>query len=201
MSTDSIDISATDWRHELPVLAARGLTLREPVAEDLAALVDVLCAFDASRFGIDGHVDDTAVKLLIEHSARDRAAGIGFSYVIVALSGIVGLIQVRQLSPGFETAEWEMTLTPAGRDTGVFLETARLVGSFVFDSLNTNRLEARILPHNGRAMGALRKLGAVQEGILRRSIRHGDAYLDQVLWSILKEDWSDERTSIAPRVH
>ena len=43
---------------------------------------------------------------------------------------------------------------------------------------------------NGRGNGALRKLGAVQEGVLRRSfLRHGH-YHDQVLWSILANgDW------------
>ena len=54
---------------------------------------------------------------------------------------------------------------------------------------------------NGRANGALRKLGAVQEGVLRRSVRRGSEYCDQVLWSLLKEDWGDHWVSTAPRVH
>ena len=54
---------------------------------------------------------------------------------------------------------------------------------------------------NGRANGALRKLGAVQEGVLRRSVRRGDEYVDQVLWSLLKEDWGEHWVSTAPRVH
>jgi len=90
---------------------------------------------------------------------------------------------------------------PAARGTGIFMEAARLVGSFVFETLGTHRLEARVLQQNGRAIGALRKIGAVQEGILRRSIRRGDTYLDQVLWSILREDWSDQHPSAAPRIH
>ena len=44
---------------------------------------------------------------------------------------------------------------------------------------------------NGRGNTALRKLGAVQEGVLRRSARLRGEYADQVLWSILKEDWGD----------
>ena len=48
---------------------------------------------------------------------------------------------------------------------------------------------------------ALRKLGAVQEGLRRRSARRGQEYIDQVLWSLLKDDWSDHWVSIAPRVH
>jgi RimJ/RimL family protein N-acetyltransferase len=41
----------------------------------------------------------------------------------------------------------------------------------------------------------------VQEGVLRQSVRRGSEYVDQVLWSILKEDWGDLWVSTAPRVH
>ena len=54
---------------------------------------------------------------------------------------------------------------------------------------------------NGRGNTALRKLGAVEEGVLRRSVRRNGEYVDQVLWSLLKEDWGDHWVSIAPRVH
>lgn len=42
---------------------------------------------------------------------------------------------------------------------------------------------------NGGGNGALRKIGAVQEGVLRQSfLRHG-RYLDQSLWAILDDEW------------
>ena len=41
---------------------------------------------------------------------------------------------------------------------------------------------------NGRGNAALRKLGAVQEGILRQSFLRNGRYLDQALWAILPED-------------
>jgi RimJ/RimL family protein N-acetyltransferase len=105
------------------------------------------------------------------------------------------------MDPGFESAEWECTLAPAARGTGVFLEAIRLVGSFAFGQVGVRRLESRVLVKNGRANTALRKLGAVEEGILRRSARLNGEYVDQVLWSLLKEDWGQHWVSIGPRVH
>ena len=35
----------------------------------------------------------------------------------------------------------------------------------------------------------VRKIGAVQEGVLRRSFLRNGEYLDQVLWTVLEEDW------------
>ena len=53
----------------------------------------------------------------------------------------------------------------------------------------------------GRGNAALRKIGAVQEGVLRRSfLRHGH-YYDQVLWSILAADWHLQRTGEHPVIH
>jgi RimJ/RimL family protein N-acetyltransferase len=114
---------------------------------------------------------------------------------------IVGLVYVKQLDLAFDAAEWEATLAPSARGTGAFLEAARLVGSFAFGVVGCRRLEARVLLQNGRANGALRKLGAVQEGVLRRSIRRHGEYFDQVLWSMLKDDWGEHWVSTSPRVH
>ena len=203
MTIDSADITPPSWRAQLPTLTARQVTLREAAATDLRPLMDLLSIGDASRFGIDEPVSELAAQQLIDRSQRERAAGTGFLYVVTigATRSIVGLTQVRQLDLGFETAEWECTLAPSWRGTGAFVEVARLVGSFAFGTVGAHRLEARVPVHNGRANGALRKLGAVQEGILRESARRGDDYVDQVLWSLLKEDWGEHWISLAPRVH
>ena len=140
---------------------------------------------------------------LIERAARERAVGQSFTYAITtgAARPPVGLIQVRRLDPAFEVAEWECTVAPSARGTGVFVEAVRLVGSFAFGSVGARRLETRVLLQNGRGNTALRKLGAVEEGVLRRSIRRNGEYVDQKLWSLLKEDWGQHWISTGPRVH
>ncbi len=177
--------------------------MREPTTQDLGALFDLLSIGDSTRFSLDEPITELAVQQLIDRAIRDRSAGTSFTYLITLPSArmLVGLLQVRQLDPAFEAAEWECTLAPSVRGTGVFLEAARLAGSLAFGVVGVHRLEARVLLENGRANGALRKLGAVQEGVLRRSMRRHGEYQDQVLWSMLKEDWGDHWMSTAERVH
>jgi RimJ/RimL family protein N-acetyltransferase len=196
-------LATVAWRTELPVLVGRTVTLRELMPSDLGPLIDLFALTDASRFGLDEPVADFAVQQLIESAPRDRAAGRAFTYVVTLnpSRAVVGLLQVRQLDPAFEAAEWECTLVPSVRGSGVFLEAARLAGSLAFGVVGAHRLEARALLQNGRANGALRKLGAVQEGVLRRSARRHDEYVDQVLWAVLKEDWGEHWVSTEPRVH
>ena len=203
MSNESAAFAAPNWRSELPILTARLVTLREPTASDLRPLMDLLLLSDASRFGIDEPVSEVSVQQLLDRISRDREAGVAFSFLVTITSSraVAGLVQARQIDLSWESAEWECTLAPSWRGTGAFLETARLVGSFAFGTVGAHRLEARVLLQNGRANGALRKLGAVQEGVLRESVRRGSEYLDQVLWSVLKEDWGEHWVSTAPRVH
>ena len=200
---DSTVIGVPTWRTALPMLSGRCVTLREPVAADLPFLNTLLSLGDASRFGIDEPLSEVAVQEFIERAARDRANGVAAVWVITltSTSAVVGLIQVRQLDPTFEAAEWECTLAPSARGSGAFVDAARLAGSFAFGTLNTHRLEARVLLQSGRGNGAMRKLGAVQEGVLRRSVRYAGEYFDQVLWSMLKEDWGEHWVSTEPRVH
>ncbi|MGE5245355.1 MAG: GNAT family N-acetyltransferase [Betaproteobacteria bacterium] len=203
MSTNPHGVALAPWRVELPALTARLVTLREVTPEDISAIIDLLSVPDASNFGLDVPVRAAAVERLLADAPRARAAGTALTWAVVAAGAPrpVGLMQVRQLEPSFETAEWECTLSPFARGTGVFLESARLAGSFAFAIVGAYRIEARVLLQNGRANGALRKLGAVQEGVLRRAVRRGGEYYDQVLWSVLKDDWTARWASPFPRIH
>ena len=202
MSNDSA-WTLSDWRRELPPITSGLVALHEPIADDAGPLVEVLSIADAVRFGIGEPVTEEAVRAFIGHARHERSTGTSFTYVITlgATRAIVGLARVRRLDPSFEAAEWEMTLAPSARGTGVFVDAARLLGSFAFGSVGAHRLESRVVLQNGRANGALNKLGAVQEGILRRSVRQSGAYHDQVLWSMLEDEWSGHWVTTASRVH
>ena len=194
MSSHRTSTDVLNWRTGLPVLTSGLVTLREPGLQDVPALVSLLALNDASRFGLDELATDAAAERLIADATSQRAAGLAFTYVITMTPtrSIVGLIQMRRLDPGFEAADCDCTIAPTLRGTGVFVDAARLAVSFAFGVAGVHRIESRTLVENGRANGALRKLGAVQEGILRRSIQHGGVWMDQALWAIVKDDWDTE---------
>jgi RimJ/RimL family protein N-acetyltransferase len=179
------------WRVKLTPLLGRAILLREPTALDLDALVGLLSLSDATPFTIAGPVTRISVSTLINRVIHDRADGFSFTYAITldAARTLAGLIQVRQLDTNFDTSECECILAPSSRGSGAFLAAAQLAGSFAFEKVGTRRIESRVPLQNRRAVGALRKLGAVQEAILRRSLRRGSTLFDQGLWAILKEDW------------
>ena len=56
------------------------------------------------------------------------------------------------------------------------MDAARLTLGFVFDTLGVHRLEARAAIKNARGTGALAKIGAIKEGLLRKSFYKDGEY-------------------------
>ena len=75
----------------------------------------------------------------------------------------------------------------------MFQDGAELMINFAFETVGVHRLEARAAVKNRRGNGALRKVGAVQEGLLRKSFLKNGEYLDQALWTILNGEWKPRK--------
>jgi RimJ/RimL family protein N-acetyltransferase len=198
LTAPAASVTTSDWKTGLPVLTAAGFTLRELRLEDAASLLAMLTTEEVSRFISPPPTTVEGFEHFIRWTLRERQAGNFACFAVVpdGMETAIGIFQLRSLEPGFASAEWGFVLGSQYWGTGMFVDGAALVLDFAFDVIGTRRLEARAAVANGRGNGALRKLGAVQEGVLRRSfLRHGQ-YHDQVLWGILAEDWRVQRRSV-----
>jgi RimJ/RimL family protein N-acetyltransferase len=195
--------TTSDWKRALPMLTGSLVTLRELRLLDAPALLAMLSSEEVARFISPPPTTVEGFERFIAWTHRERAAGNYACFAVVphGMDTAIGIFQVRQLEPGFGTAEWGFAIGSAFWGTGVFIDGARLVIDFAFDTIKTHRLEARAAILNGRGNGALRKIGAMQEGILRKSFLRNGEYLDQALWTILDEDWRAQRTVWGARVH
>ena len=199
-STTASTVTTTDWRAGLPVMTGSNFTLRELRLDDAASLLAMLTTEEVARFISPPPTTVEGFERFIAWTHRERLNGgfVCFGIVPQGMAHAVGIFQLRSLEPGFASCEWGFAMGSSFWGTGVFIEGARLVVNFVVDVIGAQRLEARAAVANGRGNGALRKLGAVQEGVLRRSFLRNGQYHDQVLWSILAEDWRLQRTDMPP---
>jgi len=191
---------STNWKTALPVLSGTNFTLRELRIEDAPSLLTMLTTEEVSRFISPPPTTVEGFERFIAWTHRERMAGNYACFAIVprGMTTAIGIFQVRSLEPGFGTAEWGFAMGSQFWGSGVFVEGARLVLDFAFNVIGAQRLEARAAVANGRGNGALRKIGAVQEGLLRRSfLRNGQRH-DQVLWGILADDWRLQRIAQQP---
>jgi len=189
--TRAADAVSSDWRNALPVMIGKTVTLRELQVSDAPALLAMLTTEEVSRFISPPPTTVEGFERFIMWASAERALGRYACFAVVphGMQTAIGLFQVRQLEPGFATAEWGFAIGSEFWGTGMFIDAAEMVVNFAVDSVGVLRLEARAAVANGRGNGALRKLGAVQEGVLRRSFLKNGQFLDQMLWSILGEEW------------
>jgi RimJ/RimL family protein N-acetyltransferase len=201
------EIVSSDWRQQLPVLNGKQVKLRQLRASDAPSLFALLTTEEVSRFISPPPTTVEGFERFITWSLRQRAAGT-YACFAITLAGhdtAIGIFQVRETEAGFGTAEWGFALGSPFWGTGVFQDGAELVLRFAFETLGVHRLEARAAIKNGRGNGALRKVGAVQEGVLRKSFLRNGEYLDQALYSIVAEEWragqADFSRLNAPSIH
>ena len=195
--------TSTDWRQQLPVLTAGAVTLRQLRDSDAESLCELLTTEEVARFISPPPTSVEGFRRFIAWTRHEQAAGryACFAVVPAGMDTAVGIFQVRQLDATFDTAEWGFVIGSPYWGTGLFTSGARLVVDFAFEQVGVRRLEARAAVKNGRGNGALAKIGAVREAVLRQSFqRHGEAH-DQHLWSILVEDWKAASNVYFERVH
>jgi ribosomal-protein-alanine N-acetyltransferase len=181
----------SDWRSGLPVLAGEVVSLRELQPGDAASLFAALSSEQVAKFISPPPATLDGFGRFINWAIRQRQAGqyVCFAVVPNGSDRAAGIFQIRSLEPAFGTAEWGFALAAEFWGSGAFVDGAKQLIEFAFTTLGVHRLEARAALKNGRGNGALRKIGAVQEGVLRRSFLRDGEYLDQALWTILKDEW------------
>lgn len=185
------ELLSRNWRNLPPVLKGLGVTLREVETGDASALLALLSHDEIAQVIAPPPRSVAELQSQVEGARLERLDGRGICFAVLPerRQESVGLFRLRELERGFGSAEWEFVIAPEFWGGGLFFTAAPLVVDFAFDVLGVHRLEARAAVHNGRGNGALRKIGAVQEGVLRRSLQQEQGWVDQSLWTLIAEDW------------
>jgi RimJ/RimL family protein N-acetyltransferase len=197
------EVIESNWRDSLPVLEAGAVTLRELRITDAPSLHHLLTTAEVSRFISPPPSTVEGFERFIAWTRREREAGryVCFAIVPRGTDTAVGIFQIRQIGTNFDTAEWGFALGQTLWGTGIFAQAAPAVIDFAVETLKVRRLEARSAVGNGRGNGALRKIGAVREAVLRKSFLKDGTYYDQVLWAICADEWRMMHRPVAAVVH
>lgn len=185
-----------------PLIATPVALLRPLQLLDSAPLFEALSGDDVARFI---HAPPSTVAAFRRYVAWARREGRGGRHLTVGVvphgtRWPVGIFQIRRHGPTWDTAEWGFAFATTCWGTGLFIQTAPLVVDYAFGTLGVRRLEARAMTGNGRGNGALAKVGAVCEAVLRESCERRDQRFDEHLWAITARTWRMPPTSGACRL-
>ena len=95
-------------------------------------------------------------------------------------------------STWYEPSVWAGVVNP---------ECKLLLLQHAFEQLKFNRVEFKTDLRNARSQAAIRKLGAKQEGVLRKHMVVADGYVrDSVLFSIVNDEWPAAKAALEQRL-
>src|SRR5687768_12524638 len=145
VSTMTAPVVSSDWTKGLPVLAAGNVTLREMRISDAPSLLAMLTTEEVARFISPPPTTVNGFERFIVWANAERQAGRYACFAVVprGMDSAIGIFQVRQLEPGFASAEWGFAIGSPFWGTGLFTSSAQLILDFAFDTVGVHRLEAR----------------------------------------------------------
>lgn len=85
-------------------------------------------------------------------------------------------------------------LAPEAEGRGLVTRAVRHMIDWAVGERGMTRVEWRTLPSNERSMAVARRLGMTREGVLRASFPLGGTLHDTVVWALLADEWTGERT-------
>jgi ribosomal-protein-serine acetyltransferase len=169
-----------------------GAALRDVRGEDVDELFGVTLANRAHLvpwMPWAAEVRRESTQTYVAGALAQRQRDDGFQTVIVRRGAIIG-------SMGFHRIDWINRSTSLGywidashQGTGIVTAGVRALVDHAFDRWDLHRIEISAAPGNARSRAVPERLGFAQEGVRREAERHGERYLDLVLYAMLAPDW------------
>ncbi len=187
----------------VPITLTGRFVRLEPLTLAHAAELNACTPLDTFRYFSFGPAG-SAVTDMADFVARllSDPGRLHFAVIDLATGLACGSSSYYDIRPAHRGLEIGFTWYGAtSRGTAVNPESKRLLLTHAFETLYAERVAFRTDSRNARSRRALDKLGAQQEGILRRHMLMPDgAWRDSVYFSILRHEWPRVRAGLDARI-
>ena len=76
-----------------------------------------------------------------------------------------------------------------GRDYGS--DALKVLIKFIFEEVNMDKIKLGVFSFNARAIACYKKIGFIEEGILKKELYRNGKYNDITLMALFKEDYKE----------
>ncbi|WP_028775989.1 GNAT family N-acetyltransferase [Shimazuella kribbensis] len=130
-------------------------------------------------------------KAVIQRWLLQFAENKGFQSGIYFQGDFIGMI-------GIHPIDWTAKMTAIGywldekhQGKGIMTQCCQKVMHICFEEYELNRLEIRCDPENEKSRAIPKRLGFIQEGVLREVMNQNGEYRDSVVYGLLKQEYKD----------
>lgn len=157
------------------------------------------------RFTVSQVATEDDLRAYIEAALRERDAGTALPFVIRerATGRAIGSTRFGNIDRHNRRVEIGWTwIARAWQRTAVNTEAKLLLLRYAFETLGCNRVEFKTDVLNERSRAALARIGAREEGVMRRHmVTDSGRVRDSVYFSIIAEEWPEVRAKLQSRLH
>lgn len=147
--------------------------------------------------------DVDSAQAYVDKALEEQAAGRALAYVVLDSNGaVVGSTRCCQIDWSLPRLEIGYTwYAQRVQRTALNTEAKLLLLRQAFEDFGCVAVELRTHVQNSRSRAAIERLGAKQDGVLRRHMRMPDGHLrDTVVYSILDSEWPAVRANLQAKL-
>ena len=169
-----------------------GFIIRLAKAEDVTAYYEQnYCPLDKEVARLTGCKESFTKEEVTSFFLKSIEDDDRYFFLIISPEGyIIGESVINEIDWDLRCANFRIALyhsTERGKGIGTW--ATEVTRDFAFEELKLHRLELDVYSFNPRAEKAYLKAGFKREGILRDAIMDGNEYSDDILMSILEDEW------------
>jgi RimJ/RimL family protein N-acetyltransferase len=190
--------------HLRPVTLENAFVRLEPLcpdhAEDLAALT---VGTGVTRWFPEPLETRAVVDRYVDEAVEQAAGGTALPFAIVDPGGpVVGCTRYMNIAAEHKRLEIGSTFVGAPWQRSAINTAAKLLLlTYGFERLGCNRIELKADSRNMKSRNAILRIGATEEGALRRHVVCADGHVrDTVYFSILAEEWPAIKARLTVRL-
>ena len=185
--------------HQDVTLENEAVLLRMIRLSDAEGLAAISGDAELWSFFVSDLSREQAMKEWVEEALLQKEQQIRLPFVIIDKKNntIAGCTSYGNIAPRDKRLEIGWTwLGKKFQRTGLNRHCKYLLLSHAFDTLQCERVEFKTDVLNRQSRAALRKIGAVEEGVLRsHMVMPGNRRRDSVYYSILRTEWAEMKPS------
>lgn len=179
-------------KSKLPIADSR-LILRLADSSELAYLWEWACQEDINRLTCRPVPDRTKDEIVANYAAQiesDKSILLGI--YAKEMATLLGRITLFDFNPKNQSMEMGFFLLPAFRKKGIMGDGIKLLLRLLFANNLMNKVYAQTASFNQASCNALEKAGFHCDGRLRQHHEWNGHLYDDLLYSILRQDWKWE---------
>jgi len=186
----------SQWRP--PVLETQRLRLRPLSLDDVMSIYEYAKNSENVRYtGFDRAESAKDTLEFVEHTLNIRYNERHEGEWAIELKGSPGAEMLGTIGCFFakddrKIVELGYILTQDHWGKGYVSEAACAVRDWAFENYDIHRLQARCVSENIGSWKIMEKIGMQCEGTLRKFFKRGDHYWDFKIYSLLREEWSQQ---------